>query len=444
MIPQLPALPFLGNIRDFRSNRLELLLRVTRECGDIGVFRVGPLPVVLVNSPDYVSRILVEDAAAFEKSPMLRQHLRPLLGNGLVSSENQFHRRQRKLVAPAFQHQRVTTYADVMTTYTERIQESWVDGATIDIADEMRRLTMWIVGKTLFDADVLSEAEEIGQTITTFAHVANEMANTLVRIPTSWPTRRGQRFRSAIARLDATIHRMIEQRRQGDQDRGDLLAMLLQAHDEDDGSFMTDQQVRDEAVTLFIAGHETTATALTWTWYLLTQYPEVYAKLRAELDQVLAGRAPTFADLNELPYTLQVFKEAMRIYPPAWVILRQAKQPVDLGQYRLPAGMRVAVSPYTLHRRVDYFPVPERFDPERFAQHAERQLPRYAYLPFGAGQRVCIGNHFALMEAQLIIATLVQRVTLELIPGQRIEAESLATLRPRHGIEMRVQRRYDP
>src|SRR3712207_4790911 len=193
-IPTLPGLPFLGNIRDFRTNRLDLLLRVSRECGDIGVFRVGPWPVVLVNSAEYVHTILVKNARAFEKSPMLRRHLRPLLGNGLVSSENKFHKRQRKLVAPAFQHHRVATYADVMTTYTERIQESWAEGTTINIVDEMRRLTMWIVGKTLFDTDVLSEAEEISQVITTFAHVANDMANTLIRIPTSWPTRRGQRF----------------------------------------------------------------------------------------------------------------------------------------------------------------------------------------------------------------------------------------------------------
>jgi cytochrome P450 len=440
-IPKLPGLPFLGNIREFRSNRLDLLLRVSQECGDIGIFRVGPWPVVLVNSPEYVYNVLVANADAFEKAPLLRQHLRPLLGNGLVSSENEFHKRQRQLIAPAFQHHRIATSAEVIAAYAERIQDDWADGTTINIGDEMMRLTLWIVGKTLFGADVLSEAAEMRATLTTIAHVANDMANTLIRVPASWPTRRNQHFRQAITRLDATIGRIIEQRRQANHDQGDLLSMLLHAQDEDDGSFMTDQQVRDEAITLFIAGHETTAQALTWTWYLLTQHPAVYAQLRTEVDRVLGGRTPTSTDLPALPYTLQVFKEALRLYPPSWVILRQAQQSVGVGNYELPRGMRVAVSPYTLHRRPDDFPHPEEFDPDRFTLQAETHRPRYAYLPFGAGPRVCIGNHFALMEAHLILSALIQRVTFELVPRQQIEPEPLITLRPKGGIKVVVRRR---
>jgi cytochrome P450 len=217
--------------------------------------------------------------------------------------------------------------------------------------------------------------------------------------------------------------------------------MLLHARDEDDGSFMTDKQVRDEAMTIFLAGHETIAVALTWTWYLLAQHPEIYALLRNEVDSVLRGRSPTFADLPNLPYTLQVLKESMRLYPPAYGYARQATQPVTIGEYDLPAGTLVLISPYAMHRRPDYFPNPERFDPTRFTPEAEQRLPRYAYIPFGGGPRICIGNHFALMESHLVLATLAQRVTFDLIPGQHIEPEPIVTLRPKGGIKMRVSHR---
>jgi cytochrome P450 len=301
------------------------------------------------------------------------------------------------------------------------------------------------VGKTLFDADVLAEAGSLGAALTTVMRYSNARRGALVRLPAGWPTPRNRRFRAARARLDSTVYRIIAERRRSGEDRGDLLSVLLRSHsvpqDADDGGFMTDRQVRDEAMTLFLAGHETTANALSWTWYLLAQHPQVYARLRAEVDMVLAGRSPTLADLEALPYTLRVLKESMRLYPPAYIMLRYTIAPITVGGHRVPRGALLVLSPYTLHRRPDCFPDPERFDPERFAPEAEARLPRNAYLPFGAGPRSCIGNHFALMEAHLVLATLAQRVTFELVRGQRVDTEPLITLRPRNGIQMIVRRR---
>lgn len=440
-IPDLDAHPLLGNMREFRSRRLELLLRVARECGDIGLFRVGLVPVVLVNSAPYAYRLLVEQAEAFEKSPLLRRYLRPLIGNGLLSSENQFHRRQRKLIAPAFQPREIAGYGASMVDAAERIQHGWTTGSIIDVADEMLHLTLGIVGTTLFDADVLGEAEALGQLLTDLERIAEDMANAFVHLPASWPTRRNRQFRRVVARLDTTIYGMIEARQRSNDDRADVLGILLKARDEDDGSFMTDTQVRDEVVTLFLAGHATMATALAWTWCLLAQHPQAYARLQAEVDRVLAGRRPTVADLPDLPYTLQVFKEALRLYPPAFAILRRAVRPVEFGPYLVPRGMRVALSPYALHRRADSFANPEGFEPDHFMPAAEGSRARYAYLPFGAGPRVCIGNHFALMEGHLLLAALAQRVTFELVPGQWIAPETQSSLTPEHGIKVVVRRR---
>ena len=436
-----------SNLLAYRNDRLAMLQRLGRECGDIGVYRFGPWAGVMVNAADYVRAVLVEHADAFQKLPSMA-FLRPLLGNGLLLSEGDFWRRQRKLIAPAFQHRRVATYADMIASYAEQAQQGWADGATIDMAHEMMRLTLRVVGKALFNAEVLSEADEVGAALTIALQYVDQQTSTLFPTPLHWPTPANRRNRAAIARLDATIHRIIRERRaalrhpsaEGQPERNsDLLAMLLLAQDED-GSTMTDAQVRDEAMTLFLAGHETTANALAWAWYLLAQHPHLYARLRAELEQVLAGRTPTFADLPNLPYTLQVLKEAMRLYPPAYLFGRYAVRAVDLEGYRLPAGTWVIISPYALQRRSDYFPDPERFDPDRFAPEAEQRIPRYAYIPFGGGPRICIGNHFALMEGQLILATLGQRVTFELAERRRVEPEPLITLRPRGGIRMRARR----
>lgn len=439
-LPAMPRTPLLGNLLELRRHRLEFFLRMSRECGDIACFHAGTRPVVFVNSPEYIRTILVERAYDFEKTPNMRKYLRPVLGNGLLTSDNEFHKRQRKLVAPAFQHRRVAAYAGVMASYAERAQTAWTEGATIDIAQEMMRLTLMIVSKVLLDAELAQEADELGEALTTAMRFTIDKFSAIVRVPSGWPTAGNRRFQQARERLDSTIYRIIEERRKSGEDPGDLLSMLLRAQDEDDGSFMNDVQVRDEVMSTFVAGYETVANALAWTWYLLARHPEVYGRLREEATRVLAGRTPTAGDLASLPYTFQVFKEAMRLYPPAWTISREAKRPTKLGDYLLPMGQVVIMSPYTLHRRPDYFPEPERFDPERFTPEAEQRLPRDAYIPFADGPRGCIGIHFAMLEGPIILATLAQRVIFNLVPGQQVEPEPLITLRPRGGIKVAVEK----
>lgn len=440
-IPKLPALPLLGNLPDFRARRLDLLQRVYQECGEVGIFQVGVWPVVLMNRPADLATVLAEQADAFEKSPLSRRYLRLLFGNGIFVTEDAPHRRHRKLMAPAFQHRQIANYASVMAAHAETMQHHWQDGMEVDLAQEMMRLTLWVAGSTLFTIDLLQAADEIGAVVTDLTRLGSEVANRPIPIPLHWPTPRNRRLRAAIARMDALIYGMIAERRGTDHDPGDVLSMLLHARDDADGSGLSDQEIRDELITLLIAGHETAAMGLTWTWYLLMQHPRVYAQIRAEVDRVLGGRTPTVADVAQLPVTLRVFKEALRLYPPSWLIMRQARRAVTVGAYHLPDGMRVAISPYTLHRNPEHFPDPERFDPDRWTPENEANIPRYAYLPFGAGPHICIGNHFAMLEAQLVLATLVQRVTFELVPGQVIEPEPLITLRPKNGIRAIVRRR---
>ncbi len=440
-IPMLHGLPMIGNLLDLRFDRLNLLVQISRKCGDIGAFRVGPQIFLLINSSELIHKMLVEHAYDFERPANLRAWVRPVLGNGLLSSENDFHKQQRKLVMPAFHYHRLSTYADTIIKYTDQLQSEWTEGETIDISRQMMRLTLGIIGKALFDADVLEEAKELREALTiTMRHVNTDFA-TLVHIPYVWPTLRNIRFNSAVNRLNTTVYRIISDRRKSHQDRGDLLSMLLQTRNADDGSSMTNAQVRDEVMTLFLAGHETTANALAWAWYLLTQNLEVYKKMCEEVDCVLGRRAPTFADLSNMPYTLQVFKEAIRLYPPAYMSGRQVIHPVELGGYHLPVGTMILNSSYTIHRRSDYFLEPEHFDPGRFTPEAEQLLPRYAYIPFGAGPHVCIGKQFALMEGHLILAAMAQRVTFKLLDDQRIIPDPLITLRPKYGIKMLVHPR---
>lgn len=440
-IPTLPGLPVVGHLFAFSKDRLAHLLRVSRECGDIGRFYIGPKAIVLANSSEYAQQLLVEHANDFEKTPIGRAIMRPLLGNGLLISEHEYHRRQRKLIAPIFQHRHIAGYAGIMADCAELGQQPWQDGAVVDLSQEMMRMTLHVVGQTLFGTDVLGEADDISQAVTVALNCINDIMKSVVRFPRTWPTPRNQRYRKAVERLDATIYQMMEVQRASAEERSDLFSLLLRMQDETTGRQVSDQQLRDEAINIFLAGHETVSNALTWAFYLLTQHPDVYSRMRTEVDGVLAGRAPTLADLPNLPYALQVFKEAMRLYPPVHMLARGAVRAVELGSYHLPAKTVLIISPYTMHRRPDYFPDPERFNPERFTPEAEQRLPRYAYLPFGGGPRVCIGNHFALMEGQILLAALVQRVTFELVPGQSIELEPLLSLRPRYGIKMKVRRR---
>lgn len=440
-VPALPALPLLGNTLELRYQRLALLERISRQFGDIGAFHFGSRRVPVLNTPELVRQILVDQENSFEKTATVRALGTPILGNGIFLSEGEEHHRQRKLLAPLFQHRHILDYAEIMTSCTVRLAEEWLDGHVIDLAKEMTRLTLWIISKILFDADVLEEEQELGEALTSiFRHFASEVTNPL-RLPLAWPTPRNQCVRRALAQVNATIYRLIEERRQNGEQHKDFLSTLLQAQNNEFGNTLTNQQMRDEALSLFIAGHETSANALTWCWYLLASHPDIYTKVREEGDRVLAGRLPTTADLPNLPYTLQTFKEALRLYPPVYAFTRRTTSSIQLAGYNIPAGASVVISPYILHRRSLLFPEPDRFNPDRFASQLEKRLPRYAYLPFGAGSHICLGMHLALLEGHLLLATLIQNLTFELVESGPIEPEPLLTLRPKGPVLMRVQKR---
>jgi cytochrome P450 len=433
--------PFIGNLLEFRKDRLNLLRRMAR-VGDVCGMHFGPFPGILFNKPEHIHNILVEHAYDFDKGLAIHNTFRPVIGDGIFSSEGDFHRHQRKLMAPPFQPRHIASYADIMGHYGEQIQQTWADGATIDVNRHMTNVTMSIIGKALFDADVFTETGELGAAMTITTEYVSHSLSTLLPPPYSWPTPRNRRTHKAVQVLRNRIQRFIDERRNNPVERNDFLSILLQARDEDDKP-MSDEQLMAECLTLFGAGHETTATALSWTWYLLCQHPESYQRVQQEVDCVLQGRTPTYADLASLPYCLQVFKEAMRLYPPAYAFSRRALRAVEIDGYRVPKSWVVLIAPYTLHRREEYYPEPEKFDPERFTPEREKQLPRYADLPFGAGPRICIGMYFAMMEGHLLLATLAQRVSFSLVPGQTIVPDPIhhLTLRPAGEVNVTVKRR---
>jgi cytochrome P450 len=431
----------VGQVVQFRRDPLALLTRVAREYGDVARFTAATQNVYLLNHPDYVRDVLVTHHTRFKKGRAL-QRAKRLLGEGLLTSEGEFWRRQRRLAQPAFHRQRVNAYAETMVAYAEKTSARWRDGETLDVSGEMMRLTLAVVGKTLFDADVESDADEVGAALTEvmslFGYLMLPFAELLEKLPL--PPRR--RFERARARLDAVLYRIIEQRRREGLDRGDLLSTLLHAVDEEgDRAGMTDEQLRDEAMTIFLAGHETTANALAWTWYLLSQNPEAEAKLHTELDEVLQGRPPSAEDLPRLRYTEQVFAESMRLYPPAWLLGRRALEDYEVGGHLIPRGALVMLSPYVMQRDPRFWPDPGRFDPERFTPEAKSARPPFSYFPFGGGPRRCIGEGFAWMEGVLILAALARRWRLRLVPGQRVEPRPVVTLRPRRGVLMTAERR---
>ena len=437
--PRLPGANLLG----FRRNPIAFLMKLAHEYGDIVRFRSGLEEVFFLNHPDYVRDVLVTHADYFAKGRAL-ERARRLLGEGLLTSEGEFHKRQRRLVQPAFHRQRLASYGATITEHAARLRRGWDNGARMDIHQEMLRLTMGITGKTLFDADIETEATEIGEALSSvlelFKMIYVPFSEFLEKLPLPGLRRR----KTAHQRLDATVYRMIQGRRASGQDRGDLLSLLLAAQDDEgegEHGRMTDQQVRDECMTLFLASHETTANALTWTWYLLSQHPQVEAKLHHEIDAVLAGRLPTAEDLRQLSYTEMVLSESMRLYPPAWAVGRRIIRPYSVGPYICPENSLVILSQYVMHHDPRFFPDPFRFDPERWTAEARAALPKFCYFPFGAGPRQCIGEGFAWMEGVLVLATLAQQWRMRLVPGHPVELQPLITLRPKHGMLMTLERR---
>ncbi|HLI84820.1 MAG TPA: cytochrome P450 [Bryobacteraceae bacterium] len=425
----------------YRFDALLFADRIARKFGDFVHYKFGPLHVYQLTHPSLAREVLVEQPEKFRKPELIRRAFRPVAGEGLFTSDGALWKRQRKLMQPAFLHRHLAAYADVMVSHAQALIDSYKDGEIRDIGADMTGLTLAIVVKTLFGADLPRAAREIGRSMSTVLDATNQRLNSLVQIPSWFPTPRNLRERFALARLDAALQVLIRARRDSKESRGDLLSILLAAADEESGARMSDRQLRDEMMTLFLAGHETTADALIWTWYLLSRHPEVEAKLADELRRVLAGRLPSAADLPNLPYTEMVIRESMRLYPPAPGVAREAAEDVIIAGFEIPKGSLITINTYVLHRDERFFPEPERFDPERFAPGWEERIPRYAYLPFGGGPRVCIGNGFAMMEARLILATIARSYRFSMRRAETVQPVQMVTLRPRRPVRMQVERR---
>ena len=426
-----------------QADMLAVLNAGFRDHGDLWMLDIGGKRNFLIKKPDHIYEITVRQADKFHKPQDYTDPLRGLarfLGNGLLTSDGAFWRKQRKLVAPAMHTQRITKYADTMVFYTVQMLEGWAGKQELDVDDAMMRATLQIVAKTLFNADVSQDAGRVSNAMAVLQEMNGNNITLESLLPTWIPTPRRRREALAVRDLDEIIYGIIRERRKSSEDTGDLLSMLLLSLDED-GQGMSDKEVRDEAVTMFLAGHETTANALNWTWVLLAQNPEVEARLHEELDRVLAGRVPSLADLRQLPYTEMVIKESMRLYPPAHGFGRVAIEDVEVDGYVIPKGSDVNIVTYAVHRDSRWWDDPEAFRPERFSPENEANIRKYSYIPFGAGPRVCIGNSFAQMEAHLMLATIAQRYQLRLAPGQVVQPNPLITLRPKGGLHMRLEAR---
>jgi cytochrome P450 len=440
-IPLVREAPFIGSLRAHKKNRLIFYKRVVEKYGNVCSFHLGSLPIILFNTPEHAHSILVEHANDFSKGQITRKTDSPFIGTtGIFLSEGDRHRRKRKLLAPSFQPRHISSYADTIVRYGEQLVQSWDDGTELEIYKQMTSLTMNVVGKVLFGSDNFNENDALGPNMIIALEYAAYLRSTPFAIPFSWPTPRNRRARTAIQTVINRLQGMVDERRASTQEGDDLLSVLVHTKDED-GNLMSNLEVMHEYQNLFGASFETTATALTWTWYLLTTHPAIYQKVRAEVDSL--GHTPTYADFPNLPYCLQVFKEAMRLYPPSYTLLRQALCDVEIGNYLVPEGYFTLIPVYMLHRNPDAFPDPEQFNPDRFTPEREQDLPRGAYMPFGAGPRICMGNHLVLMEGPLLLATLAQRVTFELLPGQTIEpdvSKSIA-LRPNRDVIVKMKKR---
>ncbi len=420
---------------------LGYMVKLARDYPDISYIRLGNQRTFLLSHPDYVHDVLVANDWNFLKGRGLKR-AKKVLGNGLLTSEGNFHRRQRRLSQPAFHRQRIAAYAETMSEYAARARDRWQAGEKRDIAHDMMSLTLAIVAKTLFDADVEAEAKEIGKALSEVLEIFSTFSSPLTEVVDKLPLPKNIRAKKGKERLDETIFRIIEGRRKISEDKGDLLSMLMAAQDEEEGSGgMSDEQLRDEVMTLFLAGHETTANALAWTWYLLSEHPEVEAKFHAEVDAVLGNRLATMEDVANLKYTEQLVTESMRLYPPVWVVSRRSISGIKIGGYYIPPKSIMLCSQYVIHHDARFYAEPEKFIPERWTPEFQKSLPRTAYFPFGGGPRLCIGEQFAWMEAILLLATIAQKWKLSLVKGHKVEPQPLITLRPKFGMKMVVEPR---
>jgi cytochrome P450 len=429
-------LPFYLARKFFKpGNPILLFEHLVATYGRASHYMLGPSHIVFLNDPQLIWEILINQPQSMIKERTQRR-MKILLGEGLITSDGEIHKRQRRIAAPAFHRARIQNYGAMMVDRAFAMREEWQPGQEIDIAAEMMQLTLQVVARTLFNTDVTSDVQAINDEV----NVIMDLYNFLIALPKAeamlhWPIPGLMRFRKARKRLDAVVHRMIAEHQRDGVDRGDLLSMLISSRDEDengegDHSAMSDEQLRDEVLTIFLAGYETVANALSWTWLLLGQNPGAEARMQAEIDGALQGRLPTLDDLPRLKYTEMVFAESMRLYPPAWAMGRQTTKDVEIGPYKFPEGTYLFFSQYIMQRSAEQFPDPLRFDPERFTPEAKAGRPKFAYFPFGGGNRQCIGEAFAWMEGVLLLATIAQRWKLRLVPGQQIGLSPKITLRP--------------
>lgn len=433
----------LGTLKDFRRNPQRFLLSLAQEYGDVVRYRNAFWSTYLFTHPDQVKHILQENSRNYSKDTLNWKTLKPAFGEGLLTSDGPLWLRQRRLMQPAFHQRRVIEFTTLMTEATTKMLERWEPiaqrGEAIDVSAEMMKVTLEIIGKALFSSDIRGEARPIGEAVTGILDYFQHQVTTSIPLPLMVPTSANRRFQAAMRKVREVVDRVIAERESRSEWPDDLLSMLMSARDEETQEGMTRQQLYDELITMIFSGYETTATALSWAWYLLSTHPEIMARLRSELKTVLDGKPPVYEDLPKLNYTCMVIQETIRLLPPVWLVTRKAIAEDEIDGYHVPANTVVTLSPYVTHRRKDFWENPEGFDPERFLPERIGNLPRYAYFPFGGGPRQCIGNTFAMIEAQLILATVAQRYRLDLVPGHPIEPLPFGILRPRYGILVTVR-----
>jgi len=439
--PSPPGHFLLGNVRALRQDLLGTFSTWRAEYGDLVRYRVGSRRQHLISHPELVREVFVHGRQTYDRpgQDTPPRGLRLVINTGLLGTNGAFWLRQRRMMQPIFHRRRIAKMAQTMTDCGEEMLARWANYAPnqpIDLAKEMMAVTLDIISQTMFGAKVMGHMDKVEQALRIVLRFAFDSMQKPFFIPLAWPTARNREFKRAIKSLDEVIYGIIEQRRASTEEHDDLLAMLLEARDEESGEGMEDKQLRHEVLTIFGAGHETTANALTWTWYLLAQHPDILQRLQNELKEVLAGRTPTVKDLRNLPYCKQVLEEAMRLYPPAPILARRVREETTLNGYNIPSNSIMVASIYNIHRHPYFWSEPEKFDPERFAPENRQERHRYAYMPFGAGQHLCIGNQFALMEGQLLLAQMAQKYELRLLPEHVIEKEVAITLRPRYGMKM--------
>jgi cytochrome P450 len=431
----------VGNFPMGSANPLGLLTQWARQFGDIFHYRVLSRHVYFLNHPDLVKDVLVTHHQNFIKGEAVRFNRR-VFGNGLVANEGGPWAQQRRLIQPAFHRDSIESYASTMVASTERMLATWNDGDARDIHQDMMRLALEIVAMALFSVEIACDRDRVSLALNTLMELTSGPRMLLPPVLRLFPTPGNLRYLRAVRQLDDIVYALIRQRQATEQVSNDLLTTLLQARYED-GESMPNQQLRDEVMTLLLTGHETTAVSLSWTWYLLARHPEVEQKLWSELRRVLNGRSPRMQDLSDLPYTERVIKEAMRLYPPVWALVRNPVKDCEIGGYRIPAGSTLLMSQWVMHRDPRYYDDPDCFNPDRWLDVRSKEAPKFAYFPFGGGPRTCIGASFATTEAALVLATIAQRYQIRVAPECLGETTPTITLRPRHGIQATVARRTE-